>query len=199
MPDTAASLVERFVFAPGEVITEVSRRGSELLVSSDRAMWRVREVPPREFVLPEGSPRIFEAQRHLPGALTRVRGIAMLPGGRSFHLNDETGFAGFLGATEPRPDPLALAMLLARYRAPELLGEWPVELVTDEAQLDPGLPPGAPLELVADADVVEFTTQFRSPTEGGAVLLGLDRWRVSLRDGLAAEIEELGRALVPRR
>ncbi|HSI79026.1 MAG TPA: hypothetical protein VK919_00100 [Solirubrobacterales bacterium] len=154
-----------------------------------------------ELLLPTGDFRLLEVRRNLVGGLPKVHGIALVAGGVSYHLNGEAGFRGFLRALAGRPDPLSLALLFVRYRAPEILGEWPVELITRADQLHPLLAESAAeVELIVSSDAIEFTTQLESPTEAGSMLLGLDRWRVSLGGtGIHVEGERLARRTVAAR
>lgn len=196
--DVAPLLVQAHLLRAGEEIRSVRERGAEAVVQTDGLGWRVREPSRVEFLLEASEYDIYEATLHIfvVGGMPRAHGFAVFEGGESVYLNREGGFATF--AIETRPSPLSLALLLVRHRAPELLGEWPVELLT-RGNLDLRLADlDLPVPFSVEDDLVAFTTQFRSPDEHGRLALGIHRWVVQMRpdDSLVVTIDELHRTVV---
>jgi hypothetical protein len=126
--------------------------------------WEVRDVPGVELLLPPGGPAVIEATADG----TTPQGLLVLGDGNSLHLNTEEGTDEFLGRIAPQLAPLAVVLILARYRIAQLSGQPTVRLATRGDDLDPRIAAaGVPLGLEVDGDRITFTIAF----PGGA-----DRW-----------------------
>jgi hypothetical protein len=125
----------------------------------DAAAATVREVPQAELLLPLDGPRVFETA----GPDGRVLGFALV-GATLFELHDEEGLRAFLHDAGGALDPLALILLVTRYRIPALVGAEQVEL--------------APAGLAVEGSAIMFAT------DSGGVL---DRWRLVTGSGAALE------------
>jgi hypothetical protein len=83
----------------------------------------LRDVPQAELLLPLDGPRVVEAT----GADGRVLGFALV-GATLFELHDGDGLLAFLREGARGLDPLALVLLVCRYRLPVLVDAEPIEL-----------------------------------------------------------------------
>jgi hypothetical protein len=119
----------------------------------------VREVPQAELLLPLDGPRVLETA----GTDGRVLGFA-LAGATLFELHDEQGLLAFLRDVGGALDPLALILLVTRYRLPGLVG-------AEHVELDPA-------GLTVDGPAIAFATD-----AGGA----RDRWRLVTGSDAALE------------
>ena len=145
-----------------------------------------REVPAIELLLSPGV-RVLEAPP-APGAFAR-RGLAIAADGSTWDLNDDAGCRGFLRAFGPALDPLAVALVLVRYRVPDLIGEPSARLATGPADLAPALRDARlPLGLGVEPGRVAFTTAFAAGGRAGA-----DRWVAATGDAASLRGEPLAR------
>jgi hypothetical protein len=119
----------------------------------------VRDVPQAELLLPLDGPRVLE----IAGADGRMLGFALV-GATLFELHDEQGLQAFLHDVGGALDPLALILLVGRYRLPALVGAEQVDVVPDG--------------LAVEGRAILFAT------DSGGVR---DRWRLVTGSGAALE------------
>jgi hypothetical protein len=148
----------------------------------------MRELPQVELLLPPGGPRVVEA---LPAEGAVPVGVLVRDDGDPLRLNDAAQSDAFLRDVAPGLAPLAVALILVRYRIATLLGEPSVRLATGPGDLDPSLRDrGIPLDLAVDGDRIAFTTGFADAWTGRA---GADRWAVVRGPGAALHGEPVAR------
>ena len=135
----------------------------------------LRDVPPIELLLPPFGVHLVETV----GDSEPPRGFAVDGDGHVHALHEADGLAGLL-RSGVQLDPLALILVVARYRLPALTGVWPVNLVTSLTDLDPAsVAVSPPLDLVVDDGDTAFTTEVHTPRADGRVHVRLDRWRLA--------------------
>ncbi|MCJ7625190.1 MAG: hypothetical protein MUO76_16965 [Anaerolineaceae bacterium] len=113
----AQNMIERYFLRPGQVITEVSRLGEAVVVSAGRLGWLVESVGDINSARPCGY-ELYEVRINLAAdPPPPAHGVAVLPDGEMFHLNDESELRAFFRKVYRTILPLELAGLLTRYQA----------------------------------------------------------------------------------
>lgn len=132
-------IITRYFLASDEVITDVERGKAALVVSTGARAWMVRAIEQaRNF---ERSPG-YVLYRVTPDIISDPPaggdGFAVLPDGRTFHLNEPAELRAFYAAARALLQPQELACLLAWYQSPTPAGE---ALIADIKELDGLLTP----------------------------------------------------------
>ncbi len=162
--------------------------------AGDRTAGSLRDVPPIELFLPPAGPQLVEetAGDAPPHGFAVADGVL-------YDLGEERGVLAFLRGPGVALDPLALVLVVARYRLPALVGGGPVLLVTAPSELHPAVAgPDVPVDLSRDGDAIVFTTQAWLPAAGGGTLVAVDRWRLVIGGAAALDGEALRRTTVGR-
>ena len=113
----AQKVIEVYFLRPGQVITEVTRLGEAVQISAGRSGWLVETVGDINSIRPWGY-ELYEVRLNLAAdPPPPADGVAVLPDGEMFHLNDESELRAFFRNVYRTTLPLELTGLLTRYQA----------------------------------------------------------------------------------
>lgn len=191
LAETAPKVIDRYFLRSDEAIIQASQRGGAVIVASDQRRWQVelfagdRHLRPGDrFEIVEVRPFIFADPP------PRLHGVALLPDGSMFHLNDNGEFKAFWACVHPLLQPLELAALLARYqgKGPSFEQHQNLIVALDDlvGLLEPQQAKAVP-ELIGvqssttaeGVSAVEFCTFYIAQEPADNVFrVGLNRWRV---------------------
>jgi hypothetical protein len=110
-------MVERYYLRPGRTIREVKMLEEEALVISEPDAWAVGALTrARNFTKSDGYNLYAVEKFGLPPEVPE-KGVAVLPDGSMFHLNDEHELRAFYAQAHGLLDPIELANLLAFFQS----------------------------------------------------------------------------------
>jgi|GEM_PF-2266697 hypothetical protein len=137
--DDVRRIITHYFLVSGEAITGVEQGRAALIVSAGARSWTARVIERgRNFQRSAGYTLYRITPELVSDPPTGGDGFAVLPGGHTFHLNDQAGFQAFYASARTLLQPLELACLLAWYQSPTSAGE---AVIAETAELDGLLTP----------------------------------------------------------
>lgn len=185
----ARAIVERYFMQPGEQVRAVVERDADVLVDAGAIGWAVSAVDRPDRLEPSRH-RLFEVRPDMdedpPGP---PEGLALLPDGAMFHLNEADDFRAYYRAVGDSLAAVELAFLLATYQAEGALHNLIVRSTDMERHVQPvelEAIPGftAPSEeRVGSRRYLRFCTYAVQQFPGKRPEILLTRWEAEARDG----------------
>lgn len=186
--ELASEIVSSCILDPGESILAVHAGPAAVLLETIYRGLRFEVARAATSDGPGSGYALYTVRESATDGRARPEGIAQLPGGERYHLNDPEGFRAFFAAARTLIEPLDFASLLATFQSEAPVAERVIAAYGDLAWLFPGANLAASLHLslpvIEGTPEAAFQMRFctlyldRDPRDR-FTKVNLNRWRVA--------------------
>jgi hypothetical protein len=200
----ASRLVSTFLLSQGETILETRVGAAGVLVCTSDRTWMVTALEEAKNFHRGPGYQLYDIHDADMDGPTRSEGVAVLPGGEMFHLNQAAGLQAFFDAVRATLTAEELAALIAFYQSDAPGVESVVADHGDLAWLFPAAQP-IPIPALSLPEVegspagslrLRFCTLYLADDPlDSFTKVNLNRWQVTANGGLTWEVHALARDL----